>query len=179
VATIAPFLQLDRDPYMVIADGRLFWIQDAYTTSSYFPYAQRLPNASLNYIRNAVKVVIDAYNGTVDFYLVDPLDPIAATYQRIFLGLFKPFESMPQELQKHVRYPEDLFRIQVRSSTSRITWTAPRCSTIARISGNSPASLALAKPSRWTRTTSSCGCRKSRRRSSFSCVRWRRASART
>jgi uncharacterized protein len=114
VATIAPFLQLDRDPYMVIADGRLFWIQDAYTTSSYFPYAQPLPNGSLNYIRNAVKVVIDAYNGTVDFYLVDPSDPIAATYQRIFPGLFKSFQSMPQELQKHIRYPEDLFRIQAQ-----------------------------------------------------------------
>jgi uncharacterized protein len=114
VGTIAPFLGLDRDPYMVIADGRLFWIQDAYTTSSNFPYAQPLPNRSLNYIRNAVKVVIDAYNGTVDFYLADASDPIAATYRRIFPDLFKPLESMPPELQKHIRYPEDMFRIQAQ-----------------------------------------------------------------
>jgi uncharacterized protein len=114
VGTIAPFLRLDRDPYMVIADGRLFWIQDAYTTSSNFPYAQPLPDRGINYIRNAVKVVIDAYNGTVDFYLADASDPIAATYRRIFPGLFKPMESMPPELQKHIRYPEDLFRIQAQ-----------------------------------------------------------------
>jgi uncharacterized protein len=114
VRTIAPFLRLDRDPYIVISDGRLFWIQDAYTTSEYFPYAEPLPNRGLNYIRNSVKVVIDAYNGTVDFYLADPSDPIAATYRRIFPGLFKPFETMPQELQKHVRYPEDMFLIQAQ-----------------------------------------------------------------
>jgi uncharacterized protein len=114
VLTIAPFLRLDHDPYVVISEGRLFWMQDAYTTSDYFPYAQPLPNRGLNYIRNSVKVVIDAYNGTVDFYLADPSDPIAATYQRIFPGLFKPLEAMPQELQKHIRYPEDLFLIQAQ-----------------------------------------------------------------
>jgi uncharacterized membrane protein (UPF0182 family) len=112
VRTIAPFLRLDRDPYIVISNGRLFWIQDAYTTSSYFPYAQPLRNRDLNYIRNAVKVVIDAYNGTVDFYLADPGDPIAVTYQRIFPGLFKPLAAMPADVQRHIRYPEDLFRIQ-------------------------------------------------------------------
>jgi uncharacterized membrane protein (UPF0182 family) len=114
VRTIAPFLRLDRNPYVVISEGRLFWIQDAYTTSRYFPYAQPLPNMELNYIRNAVKVVIDAYNGTVDFYVADPADPIAATYQRIFPTLFKPLEAMPQDLQKHIRYPEDLFFIQAQ-----------------------------------------------------------------
>jgi len=114
VRTIAPFLRLDRDPYIVVSGGRLFWMQDAYTTSSYFPYAQPLPNRDLNYIRNAVKVVIDAYDGTVDFYLADPADPIAATYQRIFPGLFKPLEAMPPDVQKHIRYPEDLFRIQAQ-----------------------------------------------------------------
>src|SRR5438445_1372481 len=114
VHTIAPFLRLDQDPYLVISQGRLFWMQDAYTTSRYFPYAQTLPGGQLNYIRNAVKVVIDAYNGTVDFYLVDPSDPIAATYQRVFPGLFKPLAAMPQELQKHIRYPEDLFFIQAQ-----------------------------------------------------------------
>jgi uncharacterized membrane protein (UPF0182 family) len=114
VSAIAPFLRLDHDPYMVISDGRLFWIQDAYTTSDYFPYAQPARGLDLNYIRNSVKVVIDAYNGTVDFYLIDSADPIAATYQRIFPSLFKPFAAMPPDLQKHIRYPEDLFQIQAR-----------------------------------------------------------------
>jgi uncharacterized protein len=114
VRTIAPFLRLDRDPYLVISEGRLFWMQDAYTTSLWFPYAQPLPNGTANYIRNSVKIVIDAYNGTVDFYVADPSDPIAATYQRIFPGLFKPLQAMPPDLQKHIRYPEDLFFIQAQ-----------------------------------------------------------------
>jgi uncharacterized protein len=114
VRTIAPFLRLDHDPYLVISDGRLFWMQDAYTTSDYFPYAQPVQRLHLNYIRNSVKVVVDAYNGTVDFYLMDTTDPIAATYQRIFPGLFKPFAAMPPGLQKHIRYPEELFLIQAR-----------------------------------------------------------------
>ena len=87
---------------------------DAYTTSHYFPYAQPAQGFDLNYIRNSVKVVVDAYNGTVDFYLMDSVDPIAATYQRIFPGLFKPFAAMPADLQKHIRYPEDLFLIQAQ-----------------------------------------------------------------
>ena len=114
VRTIAPFLILDRDPYLVISEGRLFWMQDAYTTSRYFPYAQTPSGLDLNYIRNAVKVVIDAYNGTVDFYLADAGDPIAATYEHIFPGLFKPLAAMPADLQKHIRYPEDLFYIQAQ-----------------------------------------------------------------
>ena len=114
VRTIAPFLKLDRDPYLVISEGRMFWIQDAYTTSSYFPSAQPVEDFDLNYIRNSVKIVIDAYNGTVEFYLMDPADPIAATYRRIFPNLFKPFAAMPADLQKHIRYPEDLFQIQAR-----------------------------------------------------------------
>jgi hypothetical protein len=114
VRTLAPFLRLDHDPYVVISAGRLLWMQDAYTTSAYFPYAKPFPELGLNYIRNAVKVVIDAYNGTVDLYVVDPADPIAATYQRIFPGLFKPLAAMPQELQRHMRYPEDLFFLQAQ-----------------------------------------------------------------
>lgn len=114
VHTIAPFLSLDRDPYLVVSEGRMFWMQDAYTTSDYFPYAQPALDLNLNYIRNSVKFVIDAYNGTVDFYLIDPGDPVAATYQRIFPNLFKPFTAMPLDLQKHIRYPEDLFLIQAR-----------------------------------------------------------------
>jgi uncharacterized membrane protein (UPF0182 family) len=112
VRTIAPFLRLDRDPYVVISKGRLFWLQDAYTTSHWFPYAQ--PERRTNYIRNSVKVVIDAYNGTVDFYMVDPSDPVVATYQRIFPRVFKAFGAMSEDLRKHVRYPEDLFTIQAK-----------------------------------------------------------------
>lgn len=114
VSTIAPFLRLDHDPYLVVSSGRMFWMQDAYTTNAYFPYAEPAQGLDLNYIRNSVKVVIDAYNGTVDFYLIDSGDPIAATYQRIFPSLSKPFTTMPPALRKHVRYPEDLFMIQAR-----------------------------------------------------------------
>ena len=115
VRAIAPFLDYDGDPYLVVSNGRLFWIQDAYTTSNMYPYAARsFFNSSkwLNYIRNSVKIVIDAYNGDVTFYLVDEKDPIAGTIAGIFPGLFKPFDRMPEDLKKHVRYPKDLFRIQ-------------------------------------------------------------------
>ena len=114
VQTIAPFLQLDRDPYVVVSDGRLYWMQDAYTTSGWFPYAQPQSDVDTNYIRNSVKVVIDAYNGTVTFYVADAADPIVATYRRIFPALFKPLDAMPPGLQKHIRYPEDLFEIQAQ-----------------------------------------------------------------
>jgi hypothetical protein len=89
-------------------------MQDAYTTSEWFPYAEPLPGGGTNYIRNSVKVVIDAYNGSVEFYVADPADPVIATYWRIFPGLFKPFTAMPTDLQKHIRYPEDLFLIQAQ-----------------------------------------------------------------
>jgi uncharacterized protein len=113
VETIAPFLQLDRDPYVVISEGRLYWIQDAYAISEWFPYAKPEPDGGdINYIRNSVKIIIDAYNGTVSFYVTDAADPIIATYRRIFPSLFKPFDAMPRDLQKHIRYPEDLFNIQ-------------------------------------------------------------------
>jgi uncharacterized membrane protein (UPF0182 family) len=114
VRTIAPFLSLDHDPYLVVSGGRLFWMQDAYTTSNYFPYAQPVQRGGLNYIRNSVKVVIDSFNGSVDFYLMDASDPLAATYRRIFPALFKPLSAMPADLQPHIRYPEDLFRIQAQ-----------------------------------------------------------------
>jgi uncharacterized membrane protein (UPF0182 family) len=114
VRTIAPFLRLDHDPYLVISNGRMFWMQDAYTVSSYFPSAQPAQDLDLNYIRNSVKVIVDAYHGTVDFYLMDTGDPVAATYQRIFPSLFKPFSAMPADLRRHIRYPEDLFLIQAR-----------------------------------------------------------------
>ena len=112
IAALAPFLRLDADPYLVISHGRLFWIQDAYTSSTWFPYSKPVEGDSTNYVRNAVKVVIDAYNGTADFYVSDPDDPIIKTYARIFPALFKPLREMPDDLKKHVRYPEDLFQIQ-------------------------------------------------------------------
>ncbi|MGH7073296.1 MAG: UPF0182 family protein [Stellaceae bacterium] len=112
IHAIAPFLILDHDPYLVVSGGRLYWIQDAYTTSSWFPYSQTVPNTSINYIRNSVKIVVDAYNGSVDFYDFDPEDPVLASYRHIFPGLFKPMSAMPPDLQRHVRYPEDLFTIQ-------------------------------------------------------------------
>ena len=112
VHTLAPFLRLDHDPYLVISDGRLYWMQDAYTTSDWFPYSQPQERIDINYIRNSVKVVIDAYNGTVTFYVADPTDPIIATYERIFPAMFKPLSAMPPDLQRHIRYPEDLFYIQ-------------------------------------------------------------------
>src|SRR6202023_3054219 len=101
-------------PYLVISQGRLFFIQDAYTTSRYFPYAQPAQSVGLNYIRNSVKIVVAAYTGAIDFYLMDAAEPVAATWGRIFPDLFKPFAAMPKDLQAHIRYPEDLFLIQAQ-----------------------------------------------------------------
>jgi hypothetical protein len=111
VATIAPFLMFDRDPYLVIADGRLVWMQDAYTWSSDYPYSTPAPSG-VSYVRNAVKVTIDAYDWTTMLYLADPDDPIALTYQRMFPSLFRPMAEMPRTLRAHVRYPEQLFALQ-------------------------------------------------------------------
>jgi uncharacterized protein len=111
VQKVAPFLSFDRDPYLVVADGRLFWMYDAYTTSPRYPYST-MAGGRLNYIRNAVKFVIDAYDGTTTAYLADPADPIAATYRRIFPDLFLPLDRMPAPLRAHIRYPEDIFAIQ-------------------------------------------------------------------
>jgi len=121
-ATIAPFLDYDRDPYIVVSEGKLYWIQDAYTTSNMYPYSRRslkrFNNKSLNYIRNSVKVTVDAYNGDVCFYMMDEKDPIVKTYAKIFPDLFKPFDEMPEDLKKHIRYPRDLFEIQARTYTT-------------------------------------------------------------
>jgi len=115
--TIAPFLAYDSDPYLVVGeDGNLYWIHDAYTTSNMFPYSQPLSqsqnNRGINYIRNSVKVVINAYNGDVSYYIIDPSDPLVQTYEKIFPTLFKPISEMPAFLKKHIRYPMDLFLIQ-------------------------------------------------------------------
>ena len=111
VARLAPFLGQDRDPYLVLHDGHLIWIIDCYTTSDHFPYSQR-NSEGINYIRNAVKVVVDAYTGAVDFYVADPTDPIIRTWQRIFPAMFKPMSAMAGDLRQHIRYPEDYFLIQ-------------------------------------------------------------------
>jgi uncharacterized membrane protein (UPF0182 family) len=108
---IAPFLSYDDDPYLVIADGRLYWMCDAYTTTGQYPYSTPI-RPGLSYIRNSVKIVIDAYNGTTTFYLADARDPLAATLGRVFPTLFRPYAEMPEAMRRHVRYPEDIFAIQ-------------------------------------------------------------------
>ena len=110
VQNIAPFLQYDPDPYLVISDGRMVWIQDAYTSSDRYPYAT-VANG-VNYIRNAVKIVVDAYDGTMSFYLADTEDPIARTLQAIFPGLLRPLDELSDDLRRHIRYPELLFSLQ-------------------------------------------------------------------
>jgi uncharacterized membrane protein (UPF0182 family) len=114
VSEIAPFLQLDRDPYLVLSQGKLYWVQDAYTVSDRFPYSEPYGNwfQKLNYIRNSVKVVIDAYEGSVHFYVADPLDPMLKVYRRAFPGVFRELKDLSMDLRKHLRYPEDLFEIQ-------------------------------------------------------------------
>lgn len=114
VQRIMPFLQYDSDPYIVTADGKLYWIIDAYTTSSYYPYSEPFDptRSNMNYIRNSVKVVIDAYNGDASYYLVNTEDPIATTYAKIYPALFKSFDQMPEYLKAHIRYPNVMFNIQ-------------------------------------------------------------------
>jgi uncharacterized protein len=112
IKTLTPFFLLDQDAYIVVTERGLFWIQDAYTTSTHYPYSQPHGNR-LNYIRNSVKIVVDAYNGTVDYYLADERDPIIQGYNRMYPGLLKPLSQMPDDLKKHVRYPKDIFAIQV------------------------------------------------------------------
>jgi uncharacterized protein len=115
VAALAPFLTYETDPYIVISDdGRLFWMLDAYTTSDNYPYSSHylLNGNSVNYLRNSVKVVVDAYDGTTTFYVFDPQDPIINAYRQIFPALFKGASAMPTGLRKHVRYPELLLKMQ-------------------------------------------------------------------
>ena len=121
VQQIAPFLRLDQDPYAVVSDGKQYWIQDAYTVSDHFPYSS--PHAAafeagLNYIRNSVKVVVDMYEGTVRFYVMDPSDPVLAVYRRAFPGVFMDLNRLSADLKAHLRYPEDLFSIQADQYTT-------------------------------------------------------------
>lgn len=110
VRTIAPFLHYDEDPYIVLADNQVYWMMDGYTTTDKYPNARTY--GGINYIRNSVKVTINAYTGEVNFYLADENDPIAITYNKIFGDLFKDLDEMPEVLRDHIKYPEDLFAIQ-------------------------------------------------------------------
>ncbi|MBA2447471.1 MAG: UPF0182 family protein, partial [Chloroflexi bacterium] len=124
VTRLAPFLKLDPDPYLVLADGRLYWIVDAYTTTPDYPLAYRRPFSAvegrptgpdrepINYIRNSVKAIVDAYEGSVRLFVADPTDPLLATYRRIYPDLLEPLEAMAPELRAHLRYPQQLFSIQ-------------------------------------------------------------------
>ena len=115
VKKIAPFLQFDGDPYLVIVEGHLSWMVDAYTTTSMYPYSSRMSEKfglGINYIRNSVKVVVNAYTGKVDFYVIDEADPIIQSFKEIFPDLFRPIDEMPASLKSHIRYPRDLFDIQ-------------------------------------------------------------------
>lgn len=111
IRNIMPYLTYETDPYMVTVDGKLYWMVDAYTTSSNYPYSQPFQE-DINYIRNSIKVVVDAYNGDLNFYVVDESDPIAQTYAKIYPKLFRSYDEMPEGLKAHIRYPNTLLQIQ-------------------------------------------------------------------
>ena len=111
VKKLVPYLEMDSDPYVVIDEGKLKWIQDAYTVSNNYPYSEPSYNG-YNYIRNSVKAIVDTYDGTVEFYVSDDTDPLIDTYAKIFPGIFKSMDDMPGELKSHIRYPIDMFKIQ-------------------------------------------------------------------
>lgn len=110
VKKIAPFILYDKDPYIVMNEGKLYWIMDGYSVSDRYPFSQ--PYNGINYIRNSVKVVIDAVNGDTDFYVIDDKDPVVQNFSKIFPKLFKEYSKMPEGLKGHIKYPEDLFNIQ-------------------------------------------------------------------
>ncbi len=115
VKQIMPYLEYDSDPYMITENGKLYWIIDAYTYTSMYPYSEPYSvDYTTNYIRNSVKVVIDAYNGTTDYYIVDEEDPIAQTFKKIYPDLFKDLKDMPEEIKAHIRYPNMLLNIQAQ-----------------------------------------------------------------
>jgi uncharacterized protein len=122
VAALAPFLQFDQDPYIAVVDGHIYWILDGFTVTDHYPYSEMPPDdggplTGVNYARNSVKAVVDAYDGTTTFYQIDTKDAVANTYASIFPGLFKPFSQMPAGLQAHIRYPRDLFNRQAERFT--------------------------------------------------------------
>ena len=174
VPKAAPFLQFDSDPYAAVVEGRLVWIWDAYTTSNQYPYSQPVdlgdPNVAsppedpaapslageANYIRNSVKVVVDAYDGSMTYYVTDPEDPIIQVWQRAFPELFTPVSEASTELTEHFRYPENLFQVQADRFTNYHVTNA-ESSMASRTSGRSP-TIPLPRPvpvkCRCVRTTS-------------------------
>ncbi len=169
VRQAAPFLKLDSDPYAVIVNGRIVWVQDTYTTTNDYPYAaladvSGVPAASglkggLTYIRNSVKATVDAYDGTVTFYLVDDTDPLAESYAKAFPKLFKPFSAMPTELRQHLRYPEDMFNVQT-SMYGRYHLTDPQdfySQANAWVVSQDPGSGSPSAPTQTTATTNAQG----------------------
>lgn len=120
IKTITPFLQLDKDPYLVLNKDRFYWIQDAYTLSDYYPGSKPTVDSALNYnhqfnyIRNSVKIVVDAYSGNVEYFISDPKDPIINAYNKAYPGFFKKIEEMPESLLEHLRYPRDLYHLQMK-----------------------------------------------------------------
>ena len=110
VSKIAPFLNYDSDPYIVMSGGKFYWILDGYTVSNRYPFSQ--PQNNLNYIRNSVKITVDAENGNVNFYIIDKTDPIVQSYSKIFPDLFKDVNKLPSDIVQHFKYPKDLFNIQ-------------------------------------------------------------------
>ncbi|KJF15998.1 UPF0182 family membrane protein [Acidithrix ferrooxidans] len=159
ITTAAPFLHLDANPYPAIVNGRIVWIQDAYTTTSNFPYSQQGNNSALstssglagnfNYVRNSVKVVIDAYNGSMKFYVTDPRDPIIRSYESIFPGMFTPVSQAPAALVRHFRYPEDLLTVQATMygyyhiTNATAFYNAGDAWTLAQDPGTGPVTQAL------------------------------------
>ncbi|WFD10320.1 UPF0182 family protein [Tepidibacter hydrothermalis] len=114
VKKIAPFLSFDDDPYLVVSEGKMYWMIDGYTYTSKYPYSQPYSDNRINYIRNSFKVVIDAYDGTTDFYIADKNDPMINTYAKIFPDLFKSMDDMPEGIKSHIRYPQTIFDIQAK-----------------------------------------------------------------
>jgi uncharacterized protein len=174
VEKVAPFLKVDGDPYPAVVDGRIVWILDGYTTLNGYPYAQhetlgdvtsdslsgqgtrRLPNQEVNYIRNSVKATVDAYDGTVTLYQFDPTDPVLKTWEKVYPGVIKPASAISDDLRKHFRYPEDLFKVQrklltkyhvddpVRFFKSQDFWAVPDDPTTDR-AGDQPPYYILAQ----------------------------------
>ena len=161
VPKVAPFLKFDADPYAAVVDGRIVWIWDAYTTSNAYPYSEEVNLAdvtggdlagSANYIRNSVKVVVDAYEGSMKYYVSDPTDPVIQVWQKIFPDMFVPQSDAPQELQAHFRYPENLFQVQAHQFVNyHVTdpsvfygkqdfWSVPTDPAAAANSGGAPSS---------------------------------------
>ena len=120
INTLTPFLHLDKDPYLVITKDRFYWVQDAYTLSNHYPVSKPAADDFLdgkhkfNYIRNSIKITVDAYNGATKYYISDPSDPIIQAYNRAYPGVFQALEKMPEDIQKHLRYPRDLFYLQMK-----------------------------------------------------------------